>query len=139
MTKFETLTLSQKIAEDIASKIVEGTLKPGDPLIESELTEFYGISRSPVREALYLLESQGIVERIQRKSVYVKKHTLKEIYDLYDAIYSIQEVVLIKGMEICSKEQINNLYDLLKEMEQMIEKRDFKECFLLIEDLQLKL
>lgn len=139
MTKFETLTLSQKIAEDISSKIVEGSLKPGEHIIEYELTELYGISRSPIREALYLLENQGIVERKPRKGVFVKKHTKKEIYDLYDAIYSIQEVVLKKAMETCSKDQLNDLYNIIEKMEISINKRDFKECFLLIENLQLKL
>lgn len=139
MIKFETLTLSQKIAEDIATKIVNGSLKPGEHLIELELTELYGISRSPVREALYLLENQGIVERIPRKGVIVKKHTKKEILDLYDVIYSFQEVILKKGMETCTKEQLSDLHALLDEMEQKIENRDFKECFVLIETLQLKL
>lgn len=139
MSNIETLTLSQKIAENIAGKIVNGTLKPGERLIEDELTELYGTSRSPIREALYLLENQGIVERIPRKGVIVKKHTKKEIYDLYDVIYSIQEIVLKKGMETCSKEQLKDLYDLIEKMEQSIENQDFKACFLLIENLQLKL
>lgn len=139
MPNIDILTLSQKIAEDIASHIVDGSLKPGERLIESELTELYGISRSPIREALYILENQGIVERIPRKGVIVKKHSKKEIYDLYDAIYSIQEVVLKKGMETCQKEQLDELYSLIEKMDQMIKKQNFKECFLLIEDLQLKL
>lgn len=139
MFKFDKLTLSQKIAEDIASKIVVGTIKPGERLIEDELTELYGTSRSPIREALYLLENQGVVERIPRKGVMVRNHTKKEINDLYDAIYSIQEVVLKKGMETCTKEQIDGLYAIMEEMEQSIEKQEFKQCFLLIENLQLKL
>ncbi|HET7629587.1 MAG TPA: GntR family transcriptional regulator [Bacillales bacterium] len=137
--KFDKLTLSQKIAEDVASQIVVGKLKPGERLIEDELTEIYGTSRSPIREALYLLEIQGVVERIPRKGVFVKKYTKKEIYDLYDAIYSIQEVVLYKGMETCTQDQLDEMYAILEKMETFIEKKDFKQCFLLIEDIQLKL
>jgi DNA-binding GntR family transcriptional regulator len=137
--KIELLTLSQKIAEDIAGKIVNGSLKPGERLIEGELTDHYGISRSPIREALYLLENQGIVERIPRKGVIVKKHTKKEIIDLYDAVYSIQEIVLKKGMETRSNEQLIELHSLIEKMEISIKEGNFKECFLLIEALQLKL
>ncbi|MFD1037381.1 GntR family transcriptional regulator [Virgibacillus byunsanensis] len=139
MAEFDLLTLSQKIAEDIATKIVEGTFKPEDRLIENELTEIYGTSRSPIREALYSLENQGIVERIPRKGVIVKKHTKKEIFDLYDAVYIIQVNILKQSVETLQTEQVNDLYSVLEQMEKAIEKANFEECFLLIEDLQLKI
>jgi DNA-binding GntR family transcriptional regulator len=139
MPKIETLTLSQKIAEDIASKIVDGTLKPGERLIETDLTEQYGISRSPVREALYLLENQGIAERIPRKGVMVKRYTKKEIFDLYDTVYGIQEFVLKCGILTYTKEQLAKLKFIMAETEDAFNNQNFKSCFNLIEELQLNI
>ncbi|MDQ0168420.1 GntR family transcriptional regulator [Bacillus horti] len=139
MIKFEHLTLSQRIAETIASQIVEGKLNPGERLIENELSDLFGTSRSPIREALYILESQGIVERIPRKGVLVKNYSKKEVFDLYYVVYNLTEIALKKGMETYTEEQLKALYDLIKKMEETIESREMKNCFLLIEQLHMKL
>ena len=51
--------------------ILEGELKAGDRLIERELAGKLGISRTPIREALFRLESQGFVKTVPRKGVVV--------------------------------------------------------------------
>lgn len=133
------LTISQKIADDIINKIMIGHFKPGERLLEENLRQTYESSRSPVREALYLLELQGVVIRIPRKGVYIKTYSKKEIRDLYDAIYDIQSVVLKKGIEEHSPDQINELYEIIKKMDNLIQNKNVKDGFLLIETLQLKL
>src|SRR5690625_3716138 len=133
------LTISQKIADDIINKVIQGHFKAGERLLEENLRKTYESSRSPVREALYLLELQGVVERIPRKGVYIKTYSKKEIHDLYDAIYEIQSLVLKKGIEEQKQSQINELYEIVKKMDNLVQNKNIKDGFLLIETLQLKL
>jgi len=61
-------TLREEVYETILHWIMEGELRPGEKLLDSELAERLGISRTPVREALRRLEDKGLVET-DRKSV----------------------------------------------------------------------
>lgn len=76
--------LPNLIAEDITKQIMMGTLKTGEKLVEHIYAEEYGTSRAPVREAIYLLAVEGLVERIPRKGAIVKEYTESEIFDLLE-------------------------------------------------------
>jgi DNA-binding GntR family transcriptional regulator len=82
--KFTQNALSNHIAEHITEQIIKGELIPGDKLIEHIYAEEYGTSRAPVREAIYLLSIEGLVERTPRKGAVVKDYTENEIYDLLE-------------------------------------------------------
>ncbi|RKQ35783.1 GntR family transcriptional regulator [Oceanobacillus halophilus] len=132
-------TLAKKIAETVASQIAEGYYEPGQRLVETELTEYFNISRSPVREALFILENQGVVEKIPRRGVRVKAISIDEINDLYDVVYNLTEFALIKGIERNNKKDIEYMEKLLVDMETIIEKREIKKFHELVEELHLKL
>lgn len=131
--KLEVSTLSQKIAQSIADRIVEGHIKPGERLLESKWTETYGTSRAPVREAFYLLESDGIVERIPRRGVFVKEYNQKELFDMYEVVYRMEELALTKAIINAEDEEIAYLFELLGQMKQFIEVREIKRYFPLME------
>lgn len=76
--------LSNSIAEHITEQIITGELEPGEKLVELSYAEEYGTSRAPVREAIYLLTIDGLVERIPRKGAIVKEYSENEIYDLLE-------------------------------------------------------
>ena len=71
------------IADDLEEKILNGTLKPGQRLIEAELCNDYGVSQSPLREALRILESQSYVTHEPRKGVIVTIITIDDIEETY--------------------------------------------------------
>jgi len=136
---FENTTLSQRISEIIAIKISEGALKPGDRLLELELTEEFGTSRAPIREALFILEKDGIVERVPRKGVFVKKRTKKELLDLYEVVYRLLEIALAKLNDSCTDEQLEEIGNLIIKMGETLEGNKVKQCFDLLEELQKNL
>jgi DNA-binding GntR family transcriptional regulator len=135
---FENMTLSQRISDEIATKISEGVFRPGDRLLEVELTKEFGTSRAPIREALFILEKDGIVERIPRRGVFVKKRLKKELLDLYEVVYRLLEIALGKVMETYTKEQLLELQSLIIQMEETLEGKKIKTCFKLLEELQFK-
>ncbi|MGO4886523.1 GntR family transcriptional regulator [Anaerobacillus sp. MEB173] len=136
--EFENITLSQKIAQAIAGQISEGILKQGDRLLENELTNFFGTSRAPIREALYILEKDGIVERIPRRGVFVKEYTKKELSDLYETVYRLQEIALRKVMDLVTPEQLKELDSLVEKMEEAVKRQDIKSYYIFLDELQSK-
>jgi DNA-binding GntR family transcriptional regulator len=78
-------TLTAAAAKNIRDEIVSGRLMPGEPLHEVELSRQLNISRGTVREALRLLQQDGLVEVIPYRGAFVAKlspHKVKEIYSL---------------------------------------------------------
>ena len=130
-------TLAQQIADTIAVQTIDGQYKPGERLFEMKLTESFGTSRAPIREALYILEKEGVVERIPRRGVFIKSYTSKELFDLYDVIYRLEEIALEKCCDSISENQINHLNEIIVRMEEAAEKEELRNYFDYMEKLQL--
>lgn len=84
----------QQVAGVLAGEITERLLPPGTRLLEQTLSERFGTSRAPIREALYLLSQEGLVERIPRKGAVVKRYTTREIEELYKLRVTLEELAL---------------------------------------------
>lgn len=75
--------LRHNVVDALRTAIIEGRLAPGQRLIERELIEMTGVSRTVIREALRQLESEGVVATIPNKGPIVRELTLAEATDLY--------------------------------------------------------
>ena len=82
--------LRRDVVDALRKAIIEGSLAPGSRLIERELIELTGVSRTVIREALRQLESESIIETIPNKGPIVRQLTRGEAEDLY-AIRSVLE------------------------------------------------
>jgi DNA-binding GntR family transcriptional regulator len=76
-------TIPYYLQNRIRELIVDGTFKPGQPIREQDLEKRFGTSRSPIREALRLLEQGGLVTHAQRRGFRVTLYTEREIVDQY--------------------------------------------------------
>ena len=106
-------TIPYYLQERIRELIIDGTLGPGQPVREQDLEARFGTSRSPIREALRLLEQSGLVTHAQRRGFRVTDYTEKEIIDQYKLraeleAYAIMELrdateidILIVKLEAC--------------------------------------
>ncbi|WP_420099885.1 GntR family transcriptional regulator [Corynebacterium sp.] len=74
----------------IKDMIITGTLLPGDELRERDIADRLGVSRVPVREALPMLESAGLVKLSPRRSARVTEITAKDMEDLFDLRSSLE-------------------------------------------------
>jgi DNA-binding GntR family transcriptional regulator len=126
--KFTQNALSNHIAEHITDQIIKGELIPGDKLIEHIYAEEYGTSRAPVREAIYLLSIEGLVERIPRKGAVVKEYTENEIYDLLE-IRNMLETMAIEriGRNGVDQVELQKMADILKEMKDKTEVHQYTQ------------
>ncbi|MDR7302542.1 GntR family transcriptional regulator [Haloactinomyces albus] len=82
--------LRDRIREALQARISEGSLRPGDRLFEQDLAAEFGVSRVPVREAIRMLQSEGLVEvRSRRRGVFVRsldRRQLEELFDVREAL-----------------------------------------------------
>lgn len=76
-------SLRDQVRQVLRSWIVSGRFAPGDRVRERDIAQELGISRMPVREAVALLEGEGLVTSLPRGGVVVKKLTAKDAADLF--------------------------------------------------------
>jgi len=79
-----TVTLRQQVLEVLRSAILNFQFKPGDRLIERELCEMTGVSRTSVREALRHLESEGLVQNLPNKGPVVATVSAEEAREIFE-------------------------------------------------------
>jgi DNA-binding GntR family transcriptional regulator len=65
-------------------QIITGQIRPGDRLVEGELARAWGVSKSPLREALKALQHEGLVEAVPRRGYVITPITVKQVQDLFD-------------------------------------------------------
>ncbi|UZN00530.1 GntR family transcriptional regulator [Lysinibacillus sp. MHQ-1] len=87
-------------------QILNGELKPGDQIVESSYAEMFNTSRSPIREAIYLLSTEGLIERVPRKGAFIKGYTLTEVQDLLDIRNNLEILAAQRIHEPQKKENI---------------------------------
>jgi DNA-binding GntR family transcriptional regulator len=84
------VTLTHKTVQIIERAILNGSMKNGERIVETELAKRLGISKAPVREALKKLEGDGIVELLPRKGYIVKPITLKSVNDFFEIMFLLE-------------------------------------------------
>jgi DNA-binding GntR family transcriptional regulator len=80
------MTLSDKVFQALAEAIVSGRLKPGQRLDEPSVCREFGVSRTPVREALRRLGGTELVEMTPRKGVIVAQISVEKLTEMYEAL-----------------------------------------------------
>lgn len=76
--------LREVVFESVRGAIISGVLKPGERLMEVQLAEKLGVSRTPIREAIRKLELEGLVIMMPRKGAYVADLSIKDITDVLE-------------------------------------------------------
>lgn len=79
----ETQNLSERVADVIRSAIISGQLAPGAPIRDRQVAEELGVSRTPVRDALYRLHSEGLAEIKGRTGWAVTDFTAQDVHELF--------------------------------------------------------
>lgn len=84
---------ADQIYETLLKRIVDGDLRPGDSLGEQATAEEFGLSRTPVREALQRLSNAGLAERGSRRAFVVRRMDQSELQDLFEALGELEALV----------------------------------------------
>ena len=81
---------SVKIRDSLEQRIVEGELGNGKRLDETELSRFYGVSRTPVREALQRLAESGLAEHLPRRGTFVRSPSLSQLVEMSEVMAELE-------------------------------------------------
>ena len=90
----EYLPLRDVVFNTLRQAILKGELAPGERLMEIQLAEKLGVSRTPIREAIRKLELEGLVLMIPRKGAEVAKISEKSLRDVLEVRRSLEELAL---------------------------------------------
>ncbi len=78
------LSVPEQIARSVSESVFQGRYRPGEAIPEQGLAEFFQVSRGPVREALRILERDGVVKIIPRRGAQVTQLTIAEVLEVYE-------------------------------------------------------
>lgn len=119
--------LRELVLEAIREAIVNGTLKPRERLMEIQLAEELGVSRTPIREALRKLELEGFIVMVPRKGAYVADLTFKDIADVFEIRAALEGLAAGLAAERITDEELENMERLLVEKAEAIAEKDIEK------------
>ena len=115
--RLEAPSLVAMAADAIRAKILAGELAPGDRLIEERLTEELEISRPPLREALRLLENEGIIDRLPRRGTFVTTLTDKDVHEILTIRSALERLAFETGIPVVDESRLEPARQALGEMQ----------------------
>jgi len=95
----EARNLPDQLADQLALMIATGELKPGQRIFEKRICELKGVSRIPVREALRLLQAQGVVRTEPNRGTYVTAFTADEMHEMFELRLAVERIALRRIIE----------------------------------------
>ena len=108
--KIEKIPITRtEVFEKLYNAIITGYFKPGERLIERDLSQILGVSRTPIREVLRELERLNLVKSEPYKGVFVNTVTIKEANDIFVVRKNIEALAVKLCVENISEEQLSKM------------------------------
>jgi DNA-binding GntR family transcriptional regulator len=125
MQKRQILTSSAQVAEALREDIVSGVIPLGTKLREVELSAVLGVSRSPLREALRILEAEGLIQITPNRGAFVTQLEEKDLREIH-GLRELLEVYAIRiACERITAKDISELEAVMKETEESLASNDY--------------
>ena len=121
------LPLRDVVFNTLREAILKGDLKPGERLMELQLASKLGVSRTPIREAIRMLEQEGLAVTTPRKGAEVAKMTLKDMEDVLEIRDALDELAVRIACQKISDEQLRQLEDMKKILEKSTQTGNVKK------------
>jgi len=124
----EPISLKDKAYDAIKSAILSLKLKPGEPLVESELARQLGISKTPVRDALLELEREGFVTKVLFKGTYVTEVTLKDVREIFQLRAVLEGLAARLAAPLFSPQEVEQMAENLTAAEAALAEGNLALC-----------
>lgn len=118
--------LREVVFEALREAIADRRLRPGERLMEVQLAEEMGVSRTPVREAIRRLELEGFVVMVPRRGAYVANYSLKDIADVFEIRAALEALAAGLAAERITEEEIEELERSLHRLAAHVEASDLE-------------
>ncbi|PEV87118.1 GntR family transcriptional regulator [Bacillus thuringiensis] len=127
-TRFSAKTI---VLNQLQDWIIEGVLRPNEKINDTELAQALGVSRTPVREALQILELSGLVEMVPGQKTKISPINVADVPLIYETIASIHTLAGKQAINNIKTSDIKALTLINKEFKQAIEKMDTRNALTL--------
>ena len=117
--------LRDVVSEALRQAIREGVLQPGERLMEIQLADELGVSRTPIREAIRKLELEGFVVMVPRRGTYVADISLKDVVQVFEIRSALEELAAGLAAERITPDELEELERILVEINDYIARDDF--------------
>ena len=124
VTMNEYLPLRDVVFNTLRQAILRGELKPGERLMEIQLANKLGVSRTPIREALRKLELEGLVNMVPRKGAEVADITEKSLRDVLEVRKALEELSVQLACEKITEEEIEELIRVAERFKDTLNDQD---------------
>ena len=121
--------LYSQVADRIRTQIYRHELQPGQAIDEMALCARYGISRTPLREALKVLHSEGLVVLVPRKGSFVRSMDITELNELFPVMAVLEGLCAREAVENCTTEDLKRLEDMHARLEDHAANGDIDEYY----------
>lgn len=110
--------LTDLLARELRAAIFTGSLKPGERIGQARVAEQYGTSRIPVREALQLLQAEGLVTLLPHSGARVARLELDELGEIYEIREHLEPFAISRSVPGLSDEQLTELESYVEQIEE---------------------
>ncbi len=114
--------LAVQLSDALRELILEGALKGGDKIREKELTERFGVSRTPLREALKILASDGLVELIPNRGAIVSEQSPEELQDAFPVLAALEGLAGRLAAERATDAEIDRIVQMTGDLRATLER-----------------
>ena len=118
-------SLVQLAADALRDVILAGELKPGDRVIEERLTRQLGISRPPLREAMRLLEREGLLRVMPRRGAIVPPLSRQDVWEIETFRAALDRLAVELGVPVSDSRRLETCRDAIRQMEQASRENDW--------------
>ena len=119
--------LRELVFESLREAILSQQLEPGERMMEIQLAEEMGVSRTPVREAIRKLELEGLVVMIPRKGAYVAGLSLKDVAEVFEIRRVLEGLAAELAVDRITDDELENLERYLVKIAEDIERSDLNK------------
>lgn len=126
-SQIQPISLREQVVEQIRTAIIEGQLKPNDHIVEASLTRQLGVSRTPVREALILLEREGLVVSAPNRGAFVRAFDEQAVNAIFSMRTTLENFAAELVINELTAEDHAWLNQSITNQRSSIESGDFKE------------
>ncbi len=123
----ELVPIREKVYQYLKNEILSGELKTGERLVERELADRLKISRTPIREALLRLESQGFVTTVPRKGVIVSQISREQVLEVFSILSALEVMAVQLATERLDEVTLHELDQLIAETDRLTEHEEDQE------------
>lgn len=128
-------SLHDEVVDTLREMIVTGTLQPGDRIVEKDLSEQLGVSRTPIREAIKILTLDGLVESQAHRGAVVKPLESEDIENLFDVIAVLEALAAELAAKLLSPRDLKKLETLHARMRKAFDSGNRDRYFQLNSDI----